>query len=162
MGTHSKTQIQWKCKVHTQNHEILESEPLGGRILLPLFVVSMVSLASTSATGASTSATGADESKTTKSNKWEAEMCIEIVRYLLLQGYAHSQITVLTPYLGQVLLLLNTMKSKMQDTSAYISDLDQEEILGNMEDEDDAAALNDMSTNKRVRCSSIDNFQGDI
>ncbi len=103
-----------------------------------------------------------DEAQTTKSNKWEAEMCVEIVRYLLLQGYAHSQITILTPYVGQVLLLLNTIRSKMQETSAYISDLDREEILGSIENEDDDIELETTKepTRDSVRCSSIDNFQG--
>ena len=105
---------------------------------------------------------GVDETKTTKSNKWEADMCVELVRYLLLQGYAHSQITILTPYVGQVLLLLNTMKSKMQEISAYISDLDREEILGNMENDGDEIELDNTKngTKQSIRCSSIDNFQG--
>ena len=40
---------------------------------------------------------------TTNSNQFEAECTIEVVEYLLLQGYLTSQIVILTPYLGQLL-----------------------------------------------------------
>jgi superfamily I DNA and/or RNA helicase len=32
----------------------------------------------------------------------QVEMCVSMVRYLLQQGYTPDQITVLTPYLGQL------------------------------------------------------------
>ena len=36
-----------------------------------------------------------------KANFREAELCVEIVKYFLLQGYRTDQIVVLTPYLDQ-------------------------------------------------------------
>lgn len=98
------------------------------------------------------------ESKT-KSNTWEADMCIEIVRYLLLQGYKHDQITVLTPYVGQVIEILRVMRDKMKDTSAYVSELDRQEILDGIDEED--VEFPCTAQRKAIRCSSIDNFQGE-
>ncbi len=43
-----------------------------------------------------------DFSDKTKINVWEAEMAVQLVHMLLLQGYKHSDIVILTPYLGQV------------------------------------------------------------
>jgi len=99
---------------------------------------------------------------TTKSNSYEASLCVEIVRYLLLQGYRHSQVTILTPYVGQILTISREMKRRMKDVSAYVSDLDQETLL-RQEDVNDP----DMSTvvqagdENSIRCASIDNFQGE-
>jgi len=96
---------------------------------------------------------GIEESKTTKSNRWEAEMCVEIV--------PHSQITVLTPYVGQVFQIINIMRAKIKNTTAYISDLDNEAILGNLGENEDPIGLNEEVTKQSVRCSTIDNFQGE-
>ena len=40
-----------------------------------------------------------------KSNKHEAELCVRLCRYLLQQGYSPEDITILTAYTGQVLVL---------------------------------------------------------
>ncbi len=45
-----------------------------------------------------------DESKS-KSNSWEVEMIFGFVGYMLRQGYQPGQITVITPYVGQLLKL---------------------------------------------------------
>ncbi len=37
-----------------------------------------------------------------QSNSFEMEMVVALLYYLLLQGYKANQITVLTPYLGQL------------------------------------------------------------
>lgn len=102
------------------------------------------------------------ESKT-KSNDEEALMCVEIVRYLLLQGYRHDQITILTPYVGQVLKLIKALQSRLRDVSAYVGELDQQEIIDNVltsQDEENENLLGSDSP-KAIRCSSIDNFQGE-
>lgn len=99
------------------------------------------------------------ESKT-KSNAWEADMCVEMIRYLLLQGYRHDQITVLTPYVGQVIKILQVMRTRMKDTSAYVSELDRQEILDGVEEGGDID-LSSTEERKAIRCSSIDNFQGE-
>jgi superfamily I DNA and/or RNA helicase len=98
-----------------------------------------------------------DKDRKTKSNKWEASMCIEVVRYLLLQGYHHNQITILTPYVGQVIEILNVMRNTMKDTSAYVSELDQSEMDHFQHDLD----VESTDKQKAIRCSSIDNFQGE-
>ena len=53
------------------------------------------------------------------------------------------------------------MKTKMKDTSAYVSELDREQILNDMEEEDDDFDVTTKETSKAIRCSSIDNFQGE-
>jgi hypothetical protein len=45
-----------------------------------------------------------DESKS-KSNAFEVAMIVGFVGYMLRQGYAEGQITVITPYVGQLLKL---------------------------------------------------------
>ncbi|XP_065220934.1 LOW QUALITY PROTEIN: NFX1-type zinc finger-containing protein 1-like [Planococcus citri] len=45
------------------------------------------------------------ENSSSRKNKFEAEFMIELCRYLLLQGYAADQITILTTYTGQMFLL---------------------------------------------------------
>ena len=95
-----------------------------------------------------------DFEMTTKSNSFEARYCIELVRYLLLQGYSHDQITIITPYVGQVLKIAQFMKTMLKDTDTYISDLDMSEI---MHEEIDQNFNNKKSG---VRCASVDNFQG--
>ena len=48
---------------------------------------------------------------TSKSNKFEVEMTGKIVKYLKQQGYDSGEITVLTPYLGQLVLLREALKT---------------------------------------------------
>lgn len=97
----------------------------------------------------------------TKANAYEAHMCIEIVRYLLLQGYKHEQIAVLTPYVGQVLKIIEVLKASMQEVNAYVSELDQEVIQTALSEGADASFVSEPHKPKSIRCSSIDNFQGE-
>ena len=95
---------------------------------------------------------------TTKSNAFEVDLAIEIVRFLLLQGYSPDRIVVLTPYVGQLLLLIRAMK-RLQEVQAYVSEKDLRDL------EDVTAASESiepmMTESKSVRISSIDNFQGE-
>jgi hypothetical protein len=100
---------------------------------------------------------GGELEATTKSNRLEATYCIEMVRYLLLQGYKHHQITVLT---GQILKILQELR-KMGDVQAYISELDQNDLLQENEDICNEDELYKGDENKSIRCASIDNFQGE-
>lgn len=99
-----------------------------------------------------------DPDSTTKSNKPEASFCVEVVRYLLLQGYKNHQITILTPYVGQILVILRELR-KLGNVSAYISELDRMDLL----EEEDGIDEDEMSGHgeKSIRCASIDNFQGE-
>ena len=49
-----------------------------------------------------------DETRS-KSNKHEAELCVRLCRYLLQQGYPPDSVTVLTAYMGQVLVVKDIM-----------------------------------------------------
>ena len=103
-----------------------------------------------------------DSHNKTKSNIHEAKLCVELVRYFLLQGYSMDQIVVLTPYVGQLLKIVNTMRKELSETAAYLSELDirefDEEVLT---DTLDINLLDGHSEKKSVRCASIDNFQGE-
>ena len=100
-----------------------------------------------------------DSDATTKSNIHEASFCVEVVRHLLLQGYMHHQITILTPYVGQILKILRELR-KLGNVSAYISELDQMDLLQE-EEEIDESDINACEESKSIRCASIDNFQGE-
>ena len=103
---------------------------------------------------------GADDpDATTKSNIPEAAFCVEVVRYLLLQGYRHQQITILTPYVGQISKILRKLK-ELDNVSAYISELDQMDLLQE-DDEIEESEINFYEENRSIRCASIDNFQGE-
>ena len=52
---------------------------------------------------------GADEELTSKSNKHEVDFLTALCQYLFNQGYSSDQITILTPYLGQVRLFRQNM-----------------------------------------------------
>ncbi|XP_075772705.1 NFX1-type zinc finger-containing protein 1-like isoform X2 [Pelodiscus sinensis] len=57
------------------------------------------------------------------SNRFEASFLASLSRYLLHQGYAASQLTVLTPYHGQVLKIRGLMKSSgMGDVAVHAVD----------------------------------------
>jgi hypothetical protein len=91
-----------------------------------------------------------------KSNKYEAEMVCVIVKYLLDQGYPCSKIVVLTPYLGQLLVLRQDLQ-KFVDVSLGERDVDAVLDLG----EPDLNAEDLESKDRNVRISTIDNYQGE-
>lgn len=97
---------------------------------------------------------------TTKSNAFEATMCIELVRFFLLQGYRTDQIVVLTPYLGQLLKIIHLMKSSLGEVTALVSDKDARD-LEQLDEEHQNVENLDAGLSRTVRCSSIDNFQGE-
>lgn len=103
---------------------------------------------------------GADshESKT-KMNSVEAELSLEIVRYFLLQGYAPDKIVVLTPYLGQLVKLVNLMRTNLKEVTALVSERDVADL--DTVDEANSIGFGSIDQQRSVRCSSIDNFQGE-
>jgi hypothetical protein len=64
-------------------------------------------------------------SSSSKQNTFEVEMVLKTVRYLGQQGYGTDQLVILTPYLGQ-LLLLKTSLAKENDP--LLNDLDSHEL----------------------------------
>jgi len=64
--------------------------------------------------------------QTSKENAHEAGMILKCVRYLGQQGYGTDDIVILTPYLGQLSLLLKTLSA---DNDPILSDLDSHELI---------------------------------
>ena len=56
---------------------------------------------------------------TTSKNKFEVEMVVKIVGYLEQQGCSLGGITVLTPYLGQLVLLRETLEADVNNRVAF-------------------------------------------
>ena len=117
---------------------------------------------------------GADgDNPKSKSNLHEAQLVVEICRYLLLQGYGARQLVVLTPYLGQLMLLLRAMRRDLADVTsfsdAFADEADEQELAREAaKDPAIAAALKELNTSKKpgmsdtsIRVSTIDNFQGE-
>lgn len=65
-------------------------------------------------------------SKSTKSNKYEVEMVLNVVKYFGHQDYKTGQIVVLTPYLGQLQDLRTVFA---QDNDPVLNDLDSNELF---------------------------------
>jgi len=92
--------------------------------------------------------------KSSKENLYEAEMVLSCVRYLAQQGYGTDDIVVLTPYLGQLYLLLNTLS---KENDPILNDLDSHELI-------QAGLMSPASANiskRKLRISTIDNYQGE-
>ena len=70
---------------------------------------------------------------TSKRNKFEVDMISEIVRYLKQQGYDLGEITVLTPYLGQLVAMREALGASNE---VAFGELDTEEL--------EAAGLSDL------------------
>ncbi|KAI1266292.1 ATPase [Xylariaceae sp. FL1019] len=89
-----------------------------------------------------------------KQNHFEAEMVLNVVKYMGQQGYKTDNIVILTPYLGQ-LRLLRDMLSKNNDP--LLSDLDSHELR--------QAGLLTAAAAKvekgQIRLATIDNYQGE-
>lgn len=89
-----------------------------------------------------------------KTNLHEATMTLRCVRYLAQQGYGSDQIVVLTPYLGQLRLLVDVLQS---ENDPVLNDLDTFDLV--------KAGLMSQATaglsRRRLRISTIDNYQGE-
>ena len=62
-----------------------------------------------------------EDTKSSKRNTYEVQMVLKIVRYLAQQGYKSEDIVVLTPYLGQLHQLRDTLK---RDKDPILNKLD--------------------------------------
>ena len=91
----------------------------------------------------------------TKVNPFEVEMVVSIAKYIIQQGqYTTEQITILTPYLGQLSLIRN----KLQETNigSYVSDQDFGDLARqNLNDNTEKLSSNP------IRIATVDNFQGE-
>lgn len=111
------------------------------------------------------SSSGDGPMQTSKSNEWEAEMVVSLVRHLARQGIYHGKedIAVITPYLGQ----LRKLRKKFSNTfDLVIGDRDMEEIIRAEENEQElmGGPLMEQEVRKGklldgIRIATVDNFQ---
>ncbi|KAF3919193.1 hypothetical protein AA313_de0200271 [Arthrobotrys entomopaga] len=95
-----------------------------------------------------------DGSNLSKENEYEAEILIKCVRYLGQQGYGTDNLVVLTPYLGQLCVLRDTLS---RDNDPVLNDLDSFELIR-------AGLLSPAGADvgkKKIKISTIDNYQGE-
>ena len=104
-------------------------------------------------------------------NKVEAEYIIYLIKYLIHQGYTNANdLTILTPYLGQLLhikKLLQQHKMEVFLSEGDETDIDNLDLFElkdstkkNKKQKSDEVAITTTLTNQ-VRISTIDNFQGE-
>lgn len=92
--------------------------------------------------------------KASKENVYEVEVVLKCVRYLAQQGYGTEDIVVLTPYLGQLYLLVNTL---FNENDPILNDLDSHELI-------QAGLITPASADiskRKLHISTIDNYQGE-
>ncbi|KAM0211241.1 hypothetical protein ACHAPA_006006 [Fusarium lateritium] len=92
--------------------------------------------------------------KASKRNPYEALMVLKMVRFLSQNGYKTENMVVLTPYLGQLFLLKETLS---KETDSYLNDLDSHDLVRAGLMTPAAAKVN----KKSLRLSTIDNYQGE-
>jgi hypothetical protein len=94
------------------------------------------------------------DAKSSKENVYEADMVLRCVRYLGQQGYGTEDIVILTPYLGQLYLLMKTL---MAENDPFLNDLDSFELIR-------AGLLSPAGANvsrRRIRISTIGKWMND-
>ncbi|KAI9889600.1 MAG: hypothetical protein M1814_005107 [Vezdaea aestivalis] len=101
-----------------------------------------------------------------KTNTWEVEMTAALVSHLVRQGiYRNEDIAVLTPYLGQLQMLKQRLRSSF---AIVVGDRDLEDLETNGldgESEEDMTAtqskVHKTTLLNALRIASVDNFQGE-
>ncbi|KIK99652.1 hypothetical protein PAXRUDRAFT_30364 [Paxillus rubicundulus Ve08.2h10] len=91
-----------------------------------------------------------------KQNQFEAAMVMKIVRYFVQQGYGSENMVILTPYLGQLTLLHDTLKD---DTEPILNDLDAHDLCHAGRLSTTPSSPGPRKT--RIRLATIDNHQGE-
>lgn len=81
-------------------------------------------------------------------------MAVGLAMYLMQQGYKDDDVTILTPYLGQLRKIKTLLQSKM---SVVLNSRDETDLQKFTEHEVDG--VEEKSLDKRVRVATIDNFQ---
>ncbi|KAF5657235.1 DNA dependent ATPase DNA helicase B [Fusarium heterosporum] len=90
--------------------------------------------------------------KASRKNLYEALMVLKMVRFLSQNGYKTANMVVLTPYLGQLFLLKETLGK-----DSHLNDLDSYDLVRAGLMTPAAAKVN----KKSLRLSTIDNYQGE-
>lgn len=91
-----------------------------------------------------------------KFNAHEVELAVAVVRYLLQQGYAESQLVILTPYLGQLMELRRALQH--ENLGSTLGELDAQDVdnkVGVIAEHDD------MNKGIPIRVATVDNYQGE-
>ena len=110
-------------------------------------------------------------------NLEEAQMVLALVKYLCLQGYEKNQITVLSPYIGQLMLLRKLLKKVSIAVSVETEEDEMDSLIAaqDLEEENSESEavekvvkkevihgrVKDMQLVANVRISTVDNFQGE-
>ena len=89
-----------------------------------------------------------ENSLVSRQNVFEAKMILKIVKYLAQQGYGTDKQVVLTPYLGQLRLIMDELK---EDHDPVLGDLDSHDLVraGLM------TALSASQSKRQLRISTI-------
>ncbi|KAK8177442.1 P-loop containing nucleoside triphosphate hydrolase protein [Phyllosticta citrichinensis] len=93
-------------------------------------------------------------SSVSKKNEYEADMVLQIVRYLGQQGYGTGKQVVLTPYLDQLALLRDKLS---QENDPVLNDLDSFDLVKAGLIARETAA----HSRRKIKLSTIDNYQGE-
>lgn len=91
-----------------------------------------------------------------KSNLYEARMVLKLVKYLGQQGYRTENLVILTPYLGQLRLLRETLSS---ENDPWLNDLDSFELIRAGLMTAAAGKVPDGSGSGRIKLSTIGEFK---
>lgn len=101
-----------------------------------------------------------DQSST---NKLEAEMVLQLVKYAMRHGYIGERLAVITPYVGQLLLLKKIFSNSRM--TLFIGDADMDAldvVVGNGAGETlELDEGRNVSVHESVRLATVDNFQGE-
>ena len=91
----------------------------------------------------------------TKINTFEVDMVVAIAKYIIQQGqYSAKQVTILTPYLGQLSLIRN--KLEQSNIGSFLSDNDFDDMA-----QIDLTDGSGTQSNHKIRIATVDNFQGE-
>ncbi|KAI0888621.1 P-loop containing nucleoside triphosphate hydrolase protein [Annulohypoxylon maeteangense] len=95
-----------------------------------------------------------ENTPSSKQNRFEADMVLKCVRYLGQQNYKTTDLVILTPYLGQLLLLRDELS---KDHDPILSDFDSHDLVQAGIIPPESARVN----KSPIRLSTIDNYQGE-
>lgn len=85
-------------------------------------VTSLDGVGKKSASGAVSSVllSEATQENKSKTNSGEADLCVEMVRFLLYQGYQPNQLVILSTYLGQLRVLQEKIKQELDQVQYLV------------------------------------------
>ena len=97
---------------------------------------------------------------TSYTNHVEAQFAVQLTRHLLLQGYPLHSITILTPYVSQLIVLRNLLRESTIVVEVDVRDEEQLEELG-LNDENTNIMSERKTLGQCIRVATVDNYQGE-